>query len=395
MTSLSPAGRRRLRRTATSLALTLAPTAGVVVSLVAVQAAGIGVWGTFIAAMAVVRLWAQVVNFGCRDFLVRAFSADPAGLADRWQRNLAARAWLLLPGPLLFVAVGSSPARTVVMSAWLVAIVVAQSHDPLITYRRAFGFGLAVELLATGLTVVGVLVIGPSLTADHLIAISATAAVARAVILSLRFGVLAPAKVFRRPDLGELRASLPFFALTFSGAIQSRVDLYAVAALLPAAAVGEYALLTNFVLLVQSMAGALVAPQAPSLLRIGRGRVLLAAVRLLGLGVPLTVAGIGGTWIAMRILYDVTLETLPTAAAWLAMLPSYLYSPLVYLAFRDGRQRVVVAIALGATTVSLVGTLLLAPALGIGGAMLAAALAQLAIAAGHVAGAVRAGPRTP
>jgi O-antigen/teichoic acid export membrane protein len=281
------------------------------------------------------------------------------------------------------------------MTAWLVAIVVAQSHDSLIAYRRAFGFGLAIELLAVGLTAAGVLVIGTGLTADHLIAISAGAAAVRAVMLSLRFGVLAPRKVVRRPDVAELRASVPFFALTFSGAIQSRVDLYAVAAVLPAAAVGEYALLTNFVLLVQSIGGALVAPLAPSLLRVGRTRVLLAAARLVALGVPLTLTGIGGTWLAMRMLYGVTLGTLPTAAAWLAMLPCYLYAPLVYLAFRDGRERFVVAVALGATAVSLAGTLLLAPALGIGGAMLAAALGQLTIAAAHAVGAVRAPLRSP
>jgi O-antigen/teichoic acid export membrane protein len=366
----------------------LVPTAGVVISLLAVQAAGVAVWGGFVAAMAVVRLWAQIVNFGARDLLVRRFSLDPARIAEVWQRNLSARLWLAVPAPLVFLALGASPQRTVLMTVWTLAIVVGQSHDALISYRRAFAFGVAVELLAVGLTCAGIVALGGGLTADHLIAVSAVAAILRAAILAARFRVLSW-RLLGRPSGAELHASLPFFALTFSGAVQSRIDLYVVAALLPAAAIGEYALLTNFVLLGQSVAVALVAPVVPSLYRLARPSVILASARLLAIGVPLSLAAAAATWVLIRSLYGVSLPSLPIVAAWSAMLPCYLYLPLVYLAFRAGRERAVLGANVLGIVVGLVGAVLLARPLGIGGAMLAAAAAQVAIAAVHVALTIR------
>ena len=243
---MRPLRRRHLVRTAASIGQTAAPAASAIISLLAVQAAGIAVWGQFVAALVLVRLWAQVANFGSREYLLRALSREPGALTERWQRNVVSRLPLLVPGPLLFLALGADPARAAAMTAWLVASYVAQSHDAVVAFRRAFGFALGAELVSIAVTVGAIVAVGPGLTADGLIVISALVAVLKAGAMVVRFRVLDAAIVRLRPELAELRGSWPFFALTFSGAIQSRVDLYVVAALLPAVAVGQYALLTNF-----------------------------------------------------------------------------------------------------------------------------------------------------
>jgi O-antigen/teichoic acid export membrane protein len=376
--------RRRLGRTVTSVGRTVAPAAGVVVSLLAVNLAGVDVWGAFLGAMILVRLSAQVADFGSRDHLVRVFSREPGALRAAWRRNTAARTWLLALGPVLFLASGSSLATVGAMTVWLVALFVSQSHDALIVYRRAFGFALTLELSAIGLTCVAILAIGAALTADAMILVATGVALLRAIALSVRFRSFGVIALRPAADLDELRASWPFFLLTFTGAVGSRVDLYVVAALLPVAALGEYGLLTNFVLLVQSLSGALLAPIVPSLYRQARAGVLLVSARLFAVGLPLTLLGAVGTWICLWALYDVVLAPLAIGAAWAAMLPCFLYLPLVYLCFRDGRERAVVAGNVLGIAVGLVGTVILAPRLGIAGAMVAAALAQAAIAGFHV-----------
>jgi O-antigen/teichoic acid export membrane protein len=101
-------------------------------------------------------------------------------------------------------------------------------------------------------------------------------------------------------------------------------------------------------------------------------------------GVPVTLVGTVGTWLGLQWLYAVDVGPVALGAAWLAMLPCYLYLPLVHLQFREGRARAVILVNLLGIVVSAVGTVLLAPPLGIAGAMLAAAAAQAALAAAHV-----------
>lgn len=381
--------RKQLGRTVASLARTAVPAAGAVISLLAVDAAGIATWGAFVGALVLVNLSAQVANFGSRDHLLREFSREPGAIRVAWQRNVVARAWLLPLGPVLFLASGSDLARTAAMTAWLLGLFVSQSHDAVVAYRRAFTFALSLELASVGLTSAAVLILGAALTPEDLIVVFALVAVLKAVTLAMRFRLFGPATWRLRPDLSEFHSSWPFFLLTFSGAVQARVDLYVVALLLPAAALGAYGVLTNFVLLVQSMAGALLAPVVPSLYRLARSSVLAVAARLFAGGVPLTLVAAATTWLCLETLYGIQLAPLTLIAAWAAMLPCFLYSPLVYLCFREGRQRAVVAASLLGAGIGLMGTLLLAPRLGIAGAMVSAAVAQAAIAGFHVARVLR------
>ena len=105
-------------------------------------------------------------------------------------------------------------------------------------------------------------------------------------------------------------------------------------------------MLTNFVLLLQSMAVALLARVVPPLYRLARRVVLTGAVRLLAVGLPVTLAGPIGTWLGMEWLYGIDVGPVALGAAWLAMLPCYLYLPLVHLQFREGRARAVILVNL-------------------------------------------------
>lgn len=383
---------RSFRRAVASVAQTVAPAASGLVSILAVRTAGVETWGEFVAAMIVVTLAAQVANFGSRDYLLREFSREPGAIATAWRRNVAARAWLLVPGPVVFLATGARPSVAALLMVWLMATFLVRSYDPVVAYRRAFGFALVVELAATAVTSAVVLLVGRSLTAESLIATFALVTALRAASLIARFGLARlprlPVRV-PRPDIGELRSSWPFFVLTFSGALQSRVDLYVVAALLPAAALGTYGVLTSFVLLTQSTSAALLAPIVPQLYRLPRARVFAAATRLLAIGLPVTLAAITLTWLCLEWFYEIELSSSTLAAAWAAMLPSFLYAPFAYLWFREGRPRIVIGGSLVGLVVGLAGAIALAPGLGVAGAMVAAAASQASIAGFHLIAVLR------
>jgi len=376
---------RRAARTGGSLFLAATPATGAAISLAVVAVAGIETWGAFLGALILVRLCAQVADFGSRDQLLRAFSRDPGDIAGSWARNLAARAWLLLAGPVVFALAGWSPVQVALMSGWLVALFLGQMAAALVTYRRAFGLAAALELAGTVAICGLVLVAGAGASVELLLVAFTLAAAVRTGVLLVRldaFAALRPAMLLR-PAPSLLREAWPFFLLSFTGAIQSRVDLYLVALLLPAAGLGAYGIVTNFVLLVHAMAAALLAPMAPALYRMPRPGVLRAARRLALAGVPASLAGIAVTAFALAYLYRIEVAPAALMAAWIAMLPPFGYAPLVILWFRAGRERVVIAVAAAATLVTAIGTLALAPGLGITGALASMAAGQVFVAAAH------------
>lgn len=359
------------------------PAASVLVSLVAVRSAGIGTWGAFVGAMVLAQLSAQIADFGSRDALMRAFSREPGAVGPRWRAAFVARLPLLLLGPPLFLAAGNDPATVLVLGTWMLGLFIARLHDGVVAFRRAFGFALGVEVAVVGLTLTSVIAAGSSLSVTGLLLVFTVAAWVRALALTARFEVLRPGPGWRWSP-GELRRSWPFFGLGASGAIQSRVDLYVVAAVLPDAVLGTYQVLTGFVLLVQSLSAALLGPIVPALYRLGRAGVLRGARRLAAVGVVLATAGAAGAWMAMTRLYLVDVEPAAIVLAWLAMLPVYAYAPLVHLAFREKDERFVLGSTIAGIAVAGGGALLLAPALGLLGAIAAAATAQGSILALHI-----------
>ncbi|MEO7118266.1 MAG: hypothetical protein ABIZ34_04765, partial [Candidatus Limnocylindrales bacterium] len=232
------------------------PITGALVSLAAVRVAGIDAWGAFVGLLIVVQLLAQIVDWGSRDAVLRTVGTDPDGVQARWQTNFVSRFLPLLPVCLVVLAIvvlagmRLSAGTLLAAAVWLTALAVSRAFDAMIVLRRAFGLALAVEVLATAVTVGGIVVLGASRSIEALTALFAGTAVLRV----LMFRVLGAFTGFRgqaRFDRGELQRTWPFFAMTMSGAIGSRVDLYVLAAVLPLAA-GPYQVLTALLLLVQA-----------------------------------------------------------------------------------------------------------------------------------------------
>ena len=78
----------------------LVPVFGIVVSLLVVRLTSVELWGMFVEVMIWAQLAAMVVGWGNKEFLLRAFSRQPAQMAVRWQSSLVTRSALLLPAGL-------------------------------------------------------------------------------------------------------------------------------------------------------------------------------------------------------------------------------------------------------------------------------------------------------
>ncbi len=166
---------RRLRRrgpvivanTANSL---IVPFFGVFVSLLVVRLASVDLWGAFVDVMIVVQLVAHVVGWGNKEYLLRAFSFNPADLAQQWQTSLVTRLALFVPFVALFGLLGYPALQWALAVIWCLGQVLYQSNDVLILYRKDFVYSIVVELVSIGLLIAAVAWQGPRLTVNSLIA---------------------------------------------------------------------------------------------------------------------------------------------------------------------------------------------------------------------------------
>lgn len=380
-----PKYRRRVSLVvANSLNSLLVPVFGIVVSLLVVRLASVGLWGAFVDVMIWVQLGAMVVGWGNKEYLLRAFSRQPAQIAQLWQSSLVTRLVLFLPVALGLALLGWPAGRCQLALVWLLALVVVQSHDVVVVYRRSFVFAVMVELAATALTAGAVLARRAGLTVDGLVAIFALAAIVRAISYTLWFRRDVWRGIRLRTLAGSwqpagLRLAFPFFVLGFTGMLQSRIDLYSVNYFLTPHDVGVYQVFINLLLYVQAVAAFILTPFLKGFFRLSYGAIGRTSVRLFLLGVLITVPAMLVIYFLLTTLYQVTLSPMFYVLGALYVLPIYYYLPIIYGLYKAERQTTVLAVNLCGLTANLALNALLLPRIGLIGAILAAAFVRWCI----------------
>lgn len=367
--------RRRLGVVAThSLNGLLLPVLNVLVSLLVIRQTSVAVWGEFVQVLLVVQLGVHIVNWGNKEYLLRAFSRQPGELGRLWQTAFFTR-WLLFPVFMAVMALWGWPAAWLPMIwVWAAGLVVAQSFEVLVLYRRAFVFALVVELAAVVALLAGVSALGSQVTAGGLVALFAVTQAGKAAAFLLYFRASVLTRLRGRIDPAWFGLALPFFLLGFTGMLQSRVDLYSVSALMTPADVGRYQVLTGILLYIQAMANFILLPFVKTVYRLKTAVIFKISWRLFGLGlllVPpaLVVAG----WL-LRHLYHFDLSPLLLVIAGLYVLPIYFTLPIIYALYKADRQREVLYVNLVNIGLDLGLNTLWIPRLGLLGALLSTTL---------------------
>jgi hypothetical protein len=168
------------------------PLLNVLVALLVVRLASVERWGEVVPLLLGVQLAAHVAGWGQKEYLLRAFSRAPAQLAAAWQTSLLTRLPLLALAGVLAALLGLPAHQWGLVLLWLLGLVLAQAHEPLVAYRRAFGLALAIDLTTLGLLLAAIaglagLAGAAGLTLDWLLLLFALVHLGKAVALLLCF----------------------------------------------------------------------------------------------------------------------------------------------------------------------------------------------------------------
>ena len=348
----------------------LRPLTQLAVAFVVVRVGAAEIWGQVVDDLVFVTIAAQIVNWGNQEYLLRAFSRDPAKLGELFRSALVSRLPILGLASVAALLVGPHPVGTA-RAIWIGALFLAQSSEVLVVYLRRFG----VAILADLVTALGLLafLVRASSSRELVLWGLAGAAVLRAAILAL---VLFPRGRGGGLRWGYYAAALPFAALGFSGFVQTKADLWVVSLVLDDARVGVYQITVNVFFLMAALGAFALAPWVRTIYRMPgaafrRLQARFATLGAIGLGL-----GMVGAEVLLNRIFGLGLDLVVFALGGLLVAPSLVYLPLVHRLYGDDRERRVLAANLVGAVLSLGLTWWLARSFGIAGALTAATIAQ-------------------
>jgi O-antigen/teichoic acid export membrane protein len=276
---------------------------------------------------------------------------------------------------VLLVFSGFSLQRTLLVLLWGLGLVISQSFEVLVLYRKAFRYAIAVEASTTAILAFSILGLGQALTVNRLIALYAVANLLKACAFTLYFRDIIRAMT-RQLDLTYFRLAAPFFLLGFSGMLASRIDLYAVNYALTEKEVAQYQVFINLMLYLQALSAFIVMPFLKNLYRMGDATFRKLSFRLFMLGIALVTPALAVVHRLLILLYDIHFSPGFIVLGGLFVLPVYAYLPFIHRLYKLNWQNTVLIVNLIGAGVNLVFNMALLPRIGINGAILASALVQ-------------------
>ena len=368
--------RRRGRMVITNSLNNLAvPLFSILVSWLVIQRGSVALWGELVAVMIVTQLAAHIMHWGHKEYLLRQFSLNPTTITPAWHTALTTRLLLFIPYlPVLFLFHWSG-GRIAAAFLWTLFMVLSQSVEVLVVYRRAFGTALLIEVGHYLLLLTGIALWPGQLTVDNLMGLFTLATAIKMAGLWWTFrGVVL--RGWSRPRLPYFAHAFTFFLIGFSGTLNSRIDLYSVSYFLSSGEVGQYQILVNLLLYIQAISNFILLPFVKGLYRLDASAIFKVALRLLAIGLLVTPPALFAINLVLQTLYDISLPWIYWLVGGAYVLPIYFYSPFIYALYKADRQKVVIQVSLFGALVNVLLNLWLIPNLGMLGALLATTLIQ-------------------
>jgi O-antigen/teichoic acid export membrane protein len=316
----------------------------------------------------------QLLGWGMRDYLFKAFGADPSGIQRTVGAALAAKGILLVP-VVLVVLLAPGSKYVPVMLAWVVVRAALQTFEPLVNFRRSYGFAAALDLVGIALFAAIFLLPGQRTLIVAMAANLCSDGMKLSAYL-VRFRRDRPRWVGFAAALRFLRTTFPFFLVAVAGYFVMRVDVYSMGFFAHRKEVGQYHVLVNFLQAMTLVLGAIPGAYAVTLLRAPAAIFRRASAAFVLNGIPIAAVGVVVIRLAMEYLYGLRMD-------WLQMFIVGLFAVGFLLTLRSffGITR---GYSQGLTTLAVLGggatnfglSLMLIPRHGVTGALLASASGQ-------------------
>lgn len=332
-------------------------------------------WGDFIQILLWIYFIAFISNFGNKDFLLRSFSENSSKMYTVFFENLFSRSIFLCLSLLLFVFFPSKIALLSILLCLLIFIY--QSFESLIVFSQRFLLQLIAEILGF-ILIVSIIHFNNQINTETLIS-----AYCIAFIIKITFMLFGLKINFRSTKFHfskkQIYLLFPFFLITFSGWLASKIDLYIVNLYLSKVRIAEYQLFMTAFLMLQSFAALLIYPFSKHLYRLPLKSVKKIKNKIALIGIPLVFSGTISIWFVFENIVDLKLSTDLYILGGLSSLPIYFFIIDIMMFYRNKKEKIVMKINFISVMLKLILSLFLIVSFGLKGVLTSVLLTNYSI----------------
>ncbi len=348
---------------------------GLAVPFVVISCTTKETWGAFVTPLLFSFLALQLINWGNKEFLLRQFSQNPAGISKNYTQNMATRLSLLL----LFVlaALAYFPlAFGFWIALWLFGRYLAHSAEAIVVFEKEFQVSAWIETGSFALFCAAFLILKDSQDFNGLLILYSLYQLLRGLGYFLVTQHSFDWSYFST-DWPYYKNAFPFLLLSVLGFLASKADVYLIESLGNKTLTSEYQILNGLLVFLMSVSSFFYTPFTKNLYRINPQTRSKSKGLLARIGLVIVPAGLAVIYLLTHFFLH--FETAPVffLIAFFYVFPSYIYGIEIVNLFRRQKEKTVVAVSLAGALANLAfPALFLYNGYGASGALLGSAVAQ-------------------
>lgn len=296
-------------------------------------------WGEFVDVLLLMLLVTFITNWGNNDFLVRSFSKNPKNIIKNWQDFFLAR----IPVLILFIVciILYFPNNIVLwLVLWQIASFIFNSFTAVLNYNRDYGKALIFEVISF-FTLISLLIFSKNnMSLTLLIKYYTIQYIVKALLFSVLYIRFFKFNEFKFNTLLLLQSSV-FFLLSITGFLQSKIDVYVLKFYTDVITLGEYHIISGFIIFAQSISTILILPYVKNIYRMPEKQLIKIRKFIAKIGFLIQFLVTIIIYYILKEFYNIQLNTLQLIAAFLIGYPTYIYVTYVYNLYKKKLELIV------------------------------------------------------
>jgi O-antigen/teichoic acid export membrane protein len=351
------------------------------ISLFVIRWFSLELWGSFVFYLVFIQLSITFLSWGQKPHLTKLFAAQPGKIGSTWGTSFAARLPLVLIVMCCILVFSKLQFYAIPLILWVTFKWLAVMLESLIQFNRDYITAIKAELLSLAGSSLLFYFWLEEFDLELLIYIFFISNAIKCVAL---IPILLKNKVSILPLKGwktELLASLPFFALTLAGMLQTKGDLYLATFLMEEAELGKYQVLVGFLLLGQAFSGIVLGPFLKNIFRLKNNEISKFKKRYLMVGLIVSALFSIALFLLMHYVYQIDLQIQTAFLCFAYLAPLYFFTIETQLLVKHQKEKMLLNFTLAATIVNVTLSVIFIPIIGITGALLSGFLGKVTLAA--------------
>ncbi|MCX6170769.1 MAG: hypothetical protein NTX65_15625 [Ignavibacteriales bacterium] len=347
------------------------------VSLFVIKYSSFMTWGELVSYLIIFNLGAQLIGWGSKQYLLREFAVDPANVGINWFENLKARFPLLIFFSLVVLLIDIPGNIKVILITWQSILFISRSFEVLILFFIRMRIFLILEIILSFLLLGTLFYLQKSITIQFVLILLALNESIRLIVYAFHFRKSLKFKFSFSLNYKILSAGFIFFILGTIGMLQTRLDLYFVALLLPKTELAIYQILINYIILIQAATGFVIQPFLKEIYRMNQASLSKFSLKftLTGLlaSIPITLS----LAFVLQKLYVINLSLQMIILVFIYIVPIFYYTIRVYLLYKIKKESLILVSGITVLLLSIPLNYYLISILGLTGALISGVAGEL------------------